>query len=159
MTKQPRGARELISLVLAAFLLLLTACASTPQASRERDAEAKQFVTHPGSSTIYVYRSELDRLQDQTVLYLDERLIGSTLPGGYFRIDTVPGRHVLHGIAADTGRIAVDTRPGALYFVEMHVLDEHSYFRLVPEDVGRKRILQCCALLENWAPGQRPLLK
>jgi hypothetical protein len=158
VTKQPRGARELF-LALAAFVLLLTACASTPQASRESDADAKQFVTHPGSSTLYVYRSELDLLREQTVLYIDERLIGSTLPGGYFRIDTVPGRHVLQGIAGDTGRLALETRPGTLYFVEMQVLNGNSHFRLVPDDVGRKRILQCCALLENWAPGQRPLLK
>ena len=166
MTKQSRGSPRrpcggLAStpVLLTFVLLLLTGCASTPQASREADADAKQFVTHPSSSTIYVYRSEVDRPRDQTVLYVDDRIIGATLPGAYFRIDAVPGRRVLQGIAADSGRIALDTRPGTLYFVEMHVIEGQSHFRLVPEDVGRKRILQCCALLENWAPGQRPLLK
>ena len=145
--------------VLAVFTLLAAGCASTPQASRERDAEAKQFGTHPNASTIYVYRSEFDRLEDLQVLYIDERLVGETLPGTYFRIDTTPGRHVLHGIASDQGRIAPETRPGQLYFVELSVVEGQSQFRLVSEETGRQRILKCCALLENWAPGQRPLLK
>jgi len=144
-------------LALAAFLA--AGCASTPQASPERDAEAKQFGTHPNASTIYVYRSEFDGLQDLAVLYVDERLVGETLPGTYFRIDPSPGRHVLHGIGSDQGRIAFETRAGQLYFVELTVAENQSNFRLVPEDAGRQRILKCCVLLESWAPGQRPLLK
>jgi hypothetical protein len=144
---------------LAFVALLLAACASTPQAPADRDAEAKQFRTHPGASTIYVYRSKFDRLEDLSVLYLDERLIGETLPGSYFRIDTTPGRHVLHGIGVDQGRIALETRPGALYFVELTVVEGQSHFRRASDEMGRKSILECCVLLENWAPGQRPLLK
>ena len=26
-------------------------------------------------------------------------------------------------------------------------------------DTGKREILRCCSLLENWAPGQRPLLR
>jgi len=144
---------------LALAVLLLAGCASTPQAPRDRDAEAKQFQTHPGFSTLYVYRSRFDRLQDPTVLFLDERLIGQTLPGTYFRIDTIPGRHVLHGTGFDTGKVVLETRPGALHFVELTVVEGQSHFRRAPDEVGRKTILECCALLENWAPGQRPLLK
>lgn len=144
---------------LALVTLLFAGCASTPQAPRDSDAEAKQFGTHPGFSTLYVYRSRFDRLEDPTVVYLDERIIGQTLPGAYFRIDTVPGRHVLAGIGPDAGRITVETRPGVLYFVELTVVEGQSHFGLVPDEVGRKTILGCCALLENWAPGQRPLLK
>ena len=42
----------------AAAALGIVACASVPEASVERDAEAKQFYTHPNSATIYVYRPE-----------------------------------------------------------------------------------------------------
>ena len=90
-------------------LLALAACTSTPEASRERDAEAKQFMTHPNAATIYVYRSGLNKhaqIYDDPVLYVDNRLIGNALPGGYFRVDTVPGRHLLHGIGSDAGRLA-----------------------------------------------------
>ena len=138
---------------------LVAACASTPQASRERDAGAKEFRTHPNAATIYVYRLRFDRLEDLSVVFMDDRIIGETLPGAYFRIDATPGKHLLHGVAADAGKIVLDTRPGQLYFVELTVIEERSHFRLVSEAEGRKRIVQCCALLENWAPGQRPLLK
>ena len=143
----------------AAATLFIVGCASTPQASPARDAEAKEFRTHPNAGTVYVYRAEHDRLEDLSVLYIDGRLIGETLPGAYFRIDTTPGRHVLHGVGSDMGKIALDTRPGHLYFVELHVTEGQSRFRAVPEQVGRQRIAKCCALLESWAPGQRPLLR
>ena len=143
----------------ALLVFLVAGCASTPQAPLDRDAEAKQFNTHPDSGTIYVYRSEHDRLEDDVALYMDGRIIGQILPGTYYRIDTVPGRHVLHGVAADAGKIAVDTRPGALYFAELHVIESQSHFRLVPDPVGRQRIAKCCVLYETWRPGQRPVFR
>ncbi len=145
--------------IVAVLALLLAACASTPQAPRDRDADAKQFVTHPGASTIYVYRARFDQLGDEAVLYADERLVGQTLPGGYFRIDTVPGHHVLHGMGVDIGKFEIDTRPGELYFVELTVTEGHSNFRAEPEALARRRIVECCVLLENWTPGQRPLFR
>ena len=151
-----------VIICIAALLALLAACASTPQASPERDREAKQFQTHPNAATIYVYRSNLNRhaqIHDDPVLYIDDRLIGNALPGSYFRIDVVPGRHTLHGIASDAGRLAVDVRPGELYFVRLEVVGGQSNFRLEPGTLGRRTIESCCALLENWAPGQRPLLR
>ena len=147
---------------IAALVAILAACTSTPQASRERDAEAKQFVTHPGAATLYVYRSNLNRhaqIYDDPVLYVDDRLIGNALPGGFFRIDAVPGRHVLHGIGSDAGRLAIDVRPGQIYFVRLDVVAGQSNFRVEPEQIGRSTVQACCALLENWAPGQRPLLR
>jgi hypothetical protein len=149
---------KIVTLILA-LLALLAGCASTPQGSRERDADAKQFVTHPNASTLYVYRSQFDRLEDEAVLYVDQRLVGQTLPGGYFRVDTVPGHHVLHGMGVDIGKFELDTRPGELYFIELTVIEGHSHFWPVSEAVGRRRIVECCALLENWAPGQRPLFR
>jgi hypothetical protein len=142
-----------------AALALAGACTSTPQASRESDAAAKDFHTHPNAATIYVYRSEFDHLEDESVLYMDGRLIGATLPGTYFRIDAVPGRHVLHGMGPDVGSIPLDVRPGESYFVSLDVIAYHSRFTAVPFDVGEQRVRACCALLENWAPGQRPLLR
>src|SRR5918993_5505210 len=92
-------------------------CTSTPEAPREHDALAKEFVTHPGASTIYVYRNPFNQFDFDSVLYLNGRLLGSTVPGTYFRVDTVPGRNVLHGSGIDLGEIALDTRAGELYFV------------------------------------------
>jgi len=139
--------------------LLAAGCTSTPQASRERDAEAKEFRTHPGAATIYVYRSGHDRLEDLSVLYLDGRLIGQTLPAAYFRLDVVPGRRILHGTGFDAGSIVLDARPSQLYFIELRVTEGQSNFTPVSALAGRQRVSSCCAMLENWAPGQRPLLR
>ena len=143
--------------VLAA--VLLAACASTPQAPPSRDALAKEFLTHPNAATIYVYRSPFNDYESDSVLYMDGRLIGATLPGAYFRIDAVPGRHVLHGTAIDIGHLALDTRPGEIYYVSLDVHAGHSRFQLVPDRLAQERVRACCALLENWTPGQRPFLR
>jgi hypothetical protein len=145
--------------VFVVLALLAAGCTSTPEASRESDLEAKQFLTHPATAAIYVYRPDVDRLEEHVDLYIDGRIVGESLPRTYFRIDANPGRHVLHGSAHDLGKIDLDTRPGALYLVEHRVAAGQSHFQVVPEDVGRKRLLACCGLLERWAPGQRPLLK
>jgi hypothetical protein len=139
--------------------LAVAGCASTPEAPRELDAAAKSFDTHPGAASVYVYRSPVNENWDDNVLYIDGRLIGSTVPGTYFRVNLTPGRHTLHGTGVDLGTLTIDTRPGALYFVELTVLAGHSRYELVPPQQGRHAVVSCCVLLENWAPGQRPLLR
>jgi hypothetical protein len=144
-----------------AIVLAIGACTSVPQASDARDAEAKQFHTHPGSATIYVYRPDLVHGPDETdsVLWMDSRLIGSTLPRTFFRIDARPGTRVLHGDGRDTGRLVLEMTSGELYFVSLRVADGISRFERVPPETGKRDILRCCAMMENWAPGQRPLLR
>jgi len=144
---------RLLGLTVAG-LLLIAGCASTPEATRQQDAVAKEFLTHPNAGTVYVYRSEFNHYDSDSVLYVDGRLIGSTLPGAYFRLDLNPGRHVLHGTGVDIGQIALHTRPGEVYFVSLNVNAGHSQFRSVAEQVGREQVRSCCTLLENWAPGQ-----
>src|SRR5688500_1048487 len=95
------GSTPVRLLALFSVLLLIAGCASTPEASKQQDALAKEFYTHPNASTIYVYRSEFNHFDTDSVLYLDGRLIGATLPGAYFRLDTTPGRHILHGTGID----------------------------------------------------------
>ena len=144
-----------------AAALGIVACTSVPEASEARDAEAKQFHTHPNSATIYVYRPDFVRGPDlaDSVLWMDSRLIGSTLPRTFFRIDARPGKPVLHGDGRDNGRLALDTKPGELYFVSLNVIDGISHFERVAPDTGKRDILRCCGMMENWAPGQRPLLR
>ena len=154
--------RLVSAVVRGSFLLLalfLAACASTPQAVPERDAAAKQFLSHPNAATIYVYRSQFNHLDADTVLYLDGRLIGSTRPGTYYRLDAVPGKHVLHGSGIDLGQFELDARPGQIYYVSLEVIGGHSRYELVPERVAQQRVRACCALLENWWPGQRPFVR
>lgn len=145
--------------LLLVAMLLLAACASTPQAGPERDADAKEFHAHPATAALYVYRPDLSSLDEDSVLYIDDRLIGATLPRTYFRFDVRPGRHRLHGIGPDAGSIEIGMRPGEVYLVSLKVLGGNSYLTLEDPKAGREALLGCCALLENWTPGQRPLLR
>jgi hypothetical protein len=151
--------RRFVAAVTTASILALAGCTSTPQAPAEKDALAKEFVTHPSASTIYVYRSPFNQFDFDSVLYLNGRLMGTTVPGTYFRIDATPGHNVLHGTGVDLGKIALDTRAGELYFVSLDVLGGHSNFKLEAPETAKQRIRACCALLENWAPGQRPFVR
>lgn len=146
-------------LTAIAALLVCAGCASTPQASAERDAEAKAFQSNPGGSTLYVYRIDSGTEDHDGVLWVDGKLIGATLPRAYFRIHVDAGRHTLNGSGHDNGRISLETRPGEVYFVSQKMSAGHSVFRVEPPEKARGAILVCCALLENWAPGQRPLLR
>lgn len=150
-------ARGTFAGVLLATLAALTGCASTPQASAERDAEAKQFGSAPATAAVYIYRN--DTSEEDSVLWIDNRLIGSTLRRTFFKVNLAPGRHVLTGLAADNGRMVLETRPGEVYFVSLTVISGRSYFRPVPSELGQKTVSACCTLLENWAPGQRPLIR
>jgi hypothetical protein len=111
---------------------------------------------------IYVYRDDFTvddmDMQDAT-LYVDGRLIGGTLPKTFFRFDVWAGEHLLHGYGYDQGNLKVDTRSGEIYFVSLRVTGGTSHFTLVKPETGKRDILRCCALMENWAPGQRPLLR
>lgn len=143
----------------AALLALLAACASTPEASPETDREAKQFGTHPGSSALYVYRTDLPSPGDDSVLWINGRLIGATLPRTFFQVHLNPGTQRLTGYGVDNGVLELNTRPGEAYFVRLQILAGHSRFEAVDPDRARGELPACCALLENWRPGQRPLLR
>jgi hypothetical protein len=140
------------------LILLISACASTPHASPDRDALAKEFLTHPDAATIYVYRSPFNDQDFNSVLFMNGRLVGKTVPAGFFRIDTVPGVHVLHGTGIDLGQFAVHARAGQVYFVALDVLAGQSNFRIVPDYIAQARVRACCALLENWMPATGPIL-
>ena len=69
------------------------------------------------------------------------------------------GTHLLHGIGHDNGIFKLDTRAGEIYFVSLTVRGGYSGFRLEDPTLAKRQISECCGLLENWAPGQRPLLR
>jgi hypothetical protein len=148
-------------LALAIAIFVLAGCTSTPQAASERDAEAKRFHTRPDAARIHVFRPDLNTADmGDTVLHVDDRLIGTTLPRTFFVIDVSPGRRVVRAVSPGTDQITIDTEAAQLYFVELDALEGGSpMLRRVNPDTGKREILRCCSLLENWAPGQRPLLR
>ena len=143
------------AVVLTAAMLALAGCASTPQATPERDAEAKRFTVEPKSASIYIYRPDFASAeQEDSVIYLGSRQIGSTLPRTFFRIDVEPGAHLLRGIGPDRGQLKIDARVGELHFVMLNVINGQSRFTLVSPESGQRAIRSCCALMETWTPAE-----
>jgi hypothetical protein len=141
---------------------VLAGCASTPLASAERDAEAKLFVSQPAVATIYIYRPAVSpdiETEVDTTLWMDSRLIGATLPRTFFLIHAAPGLHLFRGVGPDNGRLRLEVRPGEIYFVRLQVVAGQSRMEPVDPTRGRQELSACCVLLENWRPGQRPLLR
>ena len=153
----PGTPRTALALVL--ILALLGGCAATPEAPPAGDAEAKRFDTAPRVAIVYLYRADTPGSSATSTIWVDDRLVGQTLPATYFRIVVRPGRNRIAGVASDQGRLEIDTREGSVYFVAMYVGGDmetptNTIFRRVPPEVGKAEILRCCSMLETWRPGQ-----
>lgn len=132
-------------LFLLLFALALAACAPLPPSPQ--DIEAKRFEAVPDQSVIYIVRPWPDASSQAATLWLDDRVMGSTYPGTYFRWVVPPGRHRIAGYAQDSGNITLDTAPGRVYFVYQTVgrplgLTGQSFFQLLDERNGRAAVLQ-----------------
>ena len=149
---------------IVSFVLLCASCASTPEASPERDAAAKEFEAVTRDAVIYVYRPDARGTSTNTTLWVDERLNGESLPRTYFRNIVFPGRNVIETSPPDSGRIVVRTHPSEVIYVEMRTTggseegSPSSHFRVMPAKEAQAAIRACCTRLEIWHHGQPRLL-
>ncbi len=146
------------TLALLLLLALFGGCAATPEATRESDAEAKRFESAPRAAIIYLYRADNPGTATTTI-WVDDRIVGQSLPATYFRVAVRPGRNRIAAFAPDQGRLEIDTREGGVFFVAMQVGGDfetpgNTIFRSVPPEAGKAEILRCCTMLETWRPGQ-----
>jgi hypothetical protein len=153
-------ARTLIAL---GALGLCAACASTPQATPERDAEARRFEPVTREAVIYIYRPGVALSGPETTLWVDNRLVGASLPGTFFRVIALPGRNVIDTSPPDSGRIEITTQGNDVTYVEMITegrwIDAPSTrFRVMPDEQAKAEIARCCWMLETWRHNQPRLL-
>jgi hypothetical protein len=144
-------------------MALCTACASTPQATPERQSEARRFEPVTREAVIYIYRPGVALSGPETTLWVDNRLVGASLPGTFFRVIALPGRNVIDTSPPDSGRIEIDTRGNDVTYVEMTT--EGSWFdapstrfRVVEDERAKAAIADCCWMLETWRHNQPRLL-
>ena len=132
--------------LLPALLLFLSLAGCAPLPPTPEDVQAKRFEAVPGQSVIYLVRPFPDASHEGATLWLDERVMGSTFPGTYFRWVVPPGRHRIAGYAGDSGSIVLDTGPGRVYFV-YHSFGRPlgfsgvSYFQIIDEGNGRAMVM------------------
>lgn len=143
---------------LVLLLALLGGCAATPEASPTTDAEAKRFESAPRAAIVYLYRADTPSSTTSTI-WVDDRIVGQSLPATYFRVAVRPGRNRIAAFAPDQGRLEIETREGGVFFVAMQVGGDAegsgtTLFRSVTPDAGKAEILRCCTMLETWRPGQ-----
>lgn len=147
--------------LVAAAVLLLNACAATPEATPERNEEAKRFEAVTRDSVVYVYRPDRGTGAADATLWANGRLVGISLPLTFFRVIVLPGRTVLHTSGSDNGRIEFDTLGNDVTYVEMQTFNDQSpstRLVVVPADKAQAAIRRCCSMLEVWRPGQPRLL-
>src|SRR5688572_13295366 len=101
------------------LLAALTGCESMLPSSQAM--QAVRIEGTPGMAVIYIVRPDPDLSVVAAPIALDDRLLGTTYPGTYFRVEVPAGRHRLSGYGVDSGNITLDVQAGQVYFVQQHV--------------------------------------
>ena len=102
-----------------------------------------QIEATPGSAVIYLVRSKPDIGPLPAQVRIGDRLVGTTYPGTYYRVEVPAGRHRLEGTGVDNGAITLDTQTGGIYFVQQRVTgtwreySPHSFFSVIDEARAR----------------------
>lgn len=136
-----------LSTLVAAFHL--TGCASVPMASKEDDQLKKQFAAPAkNASGLYIYRNSNFGGALKKSVYVDGSLIGETAPMTYFYTQVKPGEHTLSTESEfSPNDLKIKTVGGKNYFVlqqiKMGVFVGGAKLELVPEDQGKKGVLEC----------------
>ena len=124
---------------ILALVALLSACA--PLAVRE--TQAVRIEGTPGMAVIYLVRTSPDISYLTATVVLDDRLVGPTYAGTYYRLEVPGGRHRLSGFAQDSGALNVDVQADRIYFIQHSVTgswrstNPFSFFKLIDETRGR----------------------
>jgi hypothetical protein len=148
-----------IAPAFALLLAMLGSCASTPVATLETDADAKRCESAMNAAIVYLYRPRGPAGDAASTIWVNDRLVGETLPTTFFRVPVRPGRTRITASGGDAGRLEIDTQAEGVYFVEMQVQGDTqsasiTSFRRVAPEVAKPAIVGCCRMLDAWRPGQ-----
>ena len=109
--------KKLALMATYALLLLLSACASVPMASMDKDAKAKEFTPPPDKGAIYIYRNENLGGGMAITVSINDKTLGQTAPDTYFHVNVLPGSYSLKSLAENVSELTVMVEPGRIYFV------------------------------------------
>jgi hypothetical protein len=141
--------KKLMALFALMFSFYLAGCASVPMASVEDDNLRKKFnPPAKNSSALYIYRNSNFGGALKKTVYVDGEMIGETAPMTYFYTLVKPGEHTLSTESEfSPNDLKIKTEGGKNYFIQqqikMGVFVGGAKLELVPEDKGKKGVLEC----------------
>jgi hypothetical protein len=136
--------KTLIGTALFAFALLTgcTSLSTLPPAGSSPRVEGT-----PGKAVVYLVRTRPDISYLAAPLIVDDRMIGATHAGTYFRLELTPGRHQIRGYGEDPGVITLDLQGDRVYFIQQSVAgswratNPQSFFTMLTENRGRAALV------------------
>jgi hypothetical protein len=130
------------SIGILAVIALLAGCAGLDTSAQSR--QALRIESTPGMAVIYLVRPKPDLSYVPSTVTLDDRLVGTTYAGTYYRLEVPAGRHRLSGYGGDNNGLTLDVQAGQIYYVYQTVAGGwrspsslSSFFKLVDERQGR----------------------
>jgi len=136
--------KKLALMATYALLLLLSACASVPMASMDKDAKAKEFTPPPDKGGIYIYRNENLGGGMAIAVSINDKTLGQTAPYTYFHVNVPPGSYSLKSHAENVSELTLMIEPGRNYFVwqeiKMGMWSARTKLQEVDESTGREAI-------------------
>ena len=127
-----------------AFLIafLLAGCQQLPLTPN--DLQARKFEAVPDKSVIYVLRDNPDFTEQSATIFLGADGTVTMYPGTYYRWVVAPGRNRIAGFGDDGGSFTLDTKAGALYFVQQRLTPAgQSVFQSISEPQARTIVARC----------------
>ena len=125
-----------------ALVSLLAGCASMGPSAQQM--QAVRIEGAPGMAVIYIIRTNPDLSYVPAQIAIDDRMLGTTSAGTYFRVEVPAGRHRISGYGVDAGTITIDAQADRIYFVHQTVAGNwrsptslSSFYRLIDESRAR----------------------
>jgi hypothetical protein len=131
---------------LLASLVVVTGCASVPEATPELDQAAKTFRAPADKAGVYVYRNETMGAAIKLHVLMDGQYLGETASKTYFYVEVPPGKHTVTGKAENESVVTFDAIAGRLYYIwqeiKMGLFQPRNELKLVDEATGRAGVLE-----------------
>ncbi len=135
------------TLLLAAALATLAACAAIPRAPKDRDAAAKTFATQPDKANLYVFRDSQEAEALPATVLLDGKVLGATHGRTFLLAEIEPGPHRLLSEGDNDAQLAITAEAGKNLFVWQEtsrgVLRPRTQLHVVDEARGRAGVAAC----------------
>jgi hypothetical protein len=140
-----RITRRFFSLALIAMSATLWGCATVDKAPEAANAGAKQFATSSSAAVVYIYRNEMLGAAVPMALAVNGKPVATTAAKTFVRLELPAGTHSITS-QGDKSQLSLTTEVGKIYYVwqevKMGLIAGGSKLQLVPDDVGRKGVME-----------------